>query len=460
MADLAVKAAAATVDELRRRNCRRDWVGPGLAVSRSFIIVSLAISMPRLPPRTPAGIIRGPFRPWLPTEDITMSQKINRREMLIRSAGTAGLLAAASSSAAETTGGRTGRAPSLPVAIQRCESFKPQLLRERFDAALDLIGGIRKLVQNKTVTIKVNLTGMSWDPFGGLPAYESYQTHPHTVAALCAALTDAGARRVVIVENLYWKEPFEKIVGDLGWDVKGIQSAGANKVSFEDTRNRGRFPGYSRFKVPWGGFIYPAFDLNQRFEKTDVLVSLSKLKQHACAGVTMTIKNMFGATPCSLYGNNAPDDEGLVHRTSMFHSGRKSPPAGVPAELDHSFKRHPFVRVPRIVADIYGARPVDLTIVDGIRTMRGGEGHWNKGVSRIEPKLILAGRNGVCTDAIGTVVMGFDPQADHGQPPFQGDNHLTLLASVGMGTIDPDQIEVLGAPLKQAIHPFRPTGNG
>ncbi len=387
--------------------------------------------------------------------------RMNRREAIVHGVAAAGVLAGGKlcpAAAAEPIADHSDRAPSLPVAIQRCESFEPQLVRKKIDKALDLIGGIDKLVRDKTVTIKVNLTGMTWDDFGGLPAYESYQTHPHTVAALCAAFTDAGARRVVIIENLYWDKPFEKIVGDLGWDVRGIQEAGAHKVLFEDTRNRGRFPGYSRFKVPWGGFIYPAFDLNQRFEKTDVLVSLSKLKQHTCAGVTMTVKNMFGATPCSLYGNNAPDDQGLVHRTSMFHSGRKSTPDGVPKELDHGLRAHQFVRVPRIAADIYGARPVDLTIVDGIRTISGGEGHWNKGIALIEPKVILAGRNGICTDAIGSAVMGFDPQADHGKFPFQGDNHLKLLASVGLGCNDPRRIEVAGLPLSEAICPFQKKG--
>jgi len=32
--------------------------------------------------------------------------------------------------------------------------------------------------------------------------------------------------------------------------------------------------------------------------------------------------------------------------------------------------------------------------------------------------------------------MGYDPQAGHGQFPFQGDNHLRLLASAGAGAID------------------------
>jgi uncharacterized protein (DUF362 family) len=391
-----------------------------------------------------------------------MSCRMNRRTWLARSLGTAAVLAGAgrlrrpaAALAAPKRPDRSAEAPAMPVGIQRCESFEPQLLRRRLDALLDSIGGIKKLVENKTVTIKINLTGLQWRPFGGMPAYETYQTHPNTVAALCGALSDAGARRIVVVENPYWDRPFEETLRKEGWDVAAIQSAGAGRVSFEDTRNRGSFPAYSRFKVPWGGFIYPAFDLNQRFEKTDVLVSLAKLKQHACAGVTGAVKNFFGIAPTSLYGNDAPDENPKNHRTSMFHDGRKRVPDGVPAELPNDVHDGNY-RVPRIVADIFGARPADLNFVDGIRTIRGGEGYWNRGVAVVEPKVILAGRNGVSTDAVCTAVMGFDPQAPHGKPPFPGDNHLRLLASVGVGTNDLGRIEIAGLPLKDAIYPFQP----
>ncbi len=346
------------------------------------------------------------------------------------------------------------RAPSSPVAIQRCDSYKPPAFRRALDKVLDLIGGLKPLVQDKTVTIKLNLTGTSWKPVFDLPAQETYQTQPDTVAALCAALVDAGAKRIVLIENLYWTKPFEEILVEAGWDVKAIQSAGDHRVTFEDTRNRGAFPGYSRFKVPWGGFIYPSFDLNSRFEKTDVLVSLAKLKQHACAGITAAVKNFFGNTPSSIYGDDGPGEHALKHRAAMFHGGKKKPPEGVPGEIDHGQPAKPFVRVPRITADIYGARPADLCIVDGIRTIRGGEGHWNRGIGLIEPRVLIAGRNGVCTDAVGTAVMGFDPRAASGQPPFQGDNHLSLLASVGVGTNDLRRIEVAGVPVEEARCPF------
>jgi uncharacterized protein (DUF362 family) len=376
--------------------------------------------------------------------------------------GQFGTLRAASAEGERELPDRSAQAPATPVAILRCESYEPQVLRRALEESFELIGGIRPLAQNKTVTIKINLTGLTWAPVLGLPARETYQTQPNSLAVLCALLSEAGARRIIVVENLYWDQPFEQVLTEAGWDVKAIQSAGDHRVSFEDTRNRGTFAGYSRFKVPWGGYVYPAFDLNQRFEETDTLISLAKLKQHITAGVTGAVKNCFGNAPTALYGDTAPDEKGLSHRAAIFHGGQKKVPAGVPAEFEHRLPGRDTVRVPHIVADLFGARPSDLNIVDGIRTIRGGEGHWVKSIGLIEPKVLVVGRNGVCTDSVCTAVMGFEPQARHGQTPFEAQNHLRLLAAAGVGANDLNRIEVRGVPIRQALCPFqaRRTGSG
>jgi len=228
-------------------------------------------------------------------------------------------------------------------------------------------------------------------------------------------------------------------------------------VEFMNTRNRGSFPQYSRLKVPDGGFAYSAFDLNQAYEKTDVFVSMCKMKDHGNAGVTLTIKNLFGITPQSLYGDEAPDENNTHARIQILHFGQRKTPAGVPAEHDRGWPAGEWQhRVPAVTADLFLARPCDLAIIDGIETNRGGEGPWIHGVAPVQPKLMFVGRNGVCTDAICTAVMGYDPQADHGQFPFQGDNHLKLLASAGAGAIDPKRIEVRGLALDKALYPFNP----
>ena len=348
---------------------------------------------------------------------------------------------------------RSKNAPSMPVSIQRCESYEPGLVRRKLDEAIKLIGGIDKLVRGKTVTVKLNLTG-DIRQVGGLPASRTYHIHPNVVGALCAALNDAGAKRIALVEALYYREPVEKVLTIAGWDLAAIQSAGGHKVVLENTKNRGSWAGYSRLKVSWGGYLFPAFDVNQWYEKTDVFVSLSKLKEHASAGVTMASKNLFGILPTALYGDDAPNEDTVQARVKLLHSAQRSVPDGVPSEIDRGIPRDWHYRIPRIVADVVYARPVDLAVIDGIDTIRGGEGYWNEGIEPIQPKLLLVGRNAVCTDAVCTVVIGHNPMAAHTKPPFAGENYLRLLADAGVGTNDISRIEVRGVTLKEATYPF------
>ena len=386
-----------------------------------------------------------------------MSCTLTRREMLVRSAQAAGALATwgiAHPLAAAAKPDRAARAPTRPVAIQRCESYEPRLLRERMDKAFDAIGGIGKLVAGKTVTVKLNLTG-HFRTMHDRPAWETYHTHPNVVAALCAALDAAGAKRIVLGDALYYTKTAEQVLSENGWDLSAIRSAGGQKVTFVNTKNRGAFKAYSRLKVPWGGYLFPAFDVNGHYEKCDVFVSLAKLKNHGTAGVTMAVKNLFGITPTALYGNDAPNEDTVSARVAIIHNAARKVPDGVPAEVDAQPPTDPLLRVPRATADKMGARPVDLAVVEGVTTVRGGEGFWCKNTAYIEPKLLLAGRNAVCTDAISTAVMGYDPMAGHGQDVFPGENHLRLLHDVGVGEIDPKRIEVAGLSVKEALFPFR-----
>jgi len=172
----------------------------------------------------------------------------------------------------------------------------------------------------------------------------------------------------------------------------------------------------------------------------------------------MAVKNLFGITPTALYGGDAPNEDTVKARGAILHSASRKVPAGVPAEVMPNPPTDPLLRVPRVVADVMGARPVDLAIVDGIHTIRGGEGFWNKGTAAIEPKLLLAGRNAVCTDAVCAAVMGYDPTVGHGRLPFPGENHLKLLAEAGVGQIDPSRIEVAGLGIQEALFPFTPPG--
>jgi uncharacterized protein (DUF362 family) len=343
--------------------------------------------------------------------------------------------------------------PSLPVSIARCKDYDLKAVLKQLYALADQLGGLGKLVAGKTVAVKVNLTGNPRQQALDLPAGRTYQVHPTLVLATAMLLDRAGAKRIRFVEGTYQTGPFDKYLQGAGWDLKALSGLKA-AVEYEDTRNRGKGKRYHAVKVPWGGSLFPAYHLNHSYVDCDVYVSLAKLKNHVTAGVTLSMKNNFGITPTALYGHHEPDEQNTSNRFTIFHAGKERPADGLPQEVAPKSPRRTSYRVPRHTVDAVGIRPIDLAIIDGIETVSGGEGPWVP-LAAQKPGLLLAGRNPVCTDAIATVVMGYDPMAKAATGPFPGDNHLALAAALGLGTHDPKEIEVRGVALKDALHPFR-----
>ena len=343
--------------------------------------------------------------------------------------------------------------PSLPVSIARCKAYDPETVLNQLQTMMDQLGGLAKLVAGKTVAVKVNLTGDVHQGALGLPGSRTYHVHPNVVLATAMVLDRAGARRIRFLECTYQLDPFEPYLRDAGWDLNALSALKAT-VEYEDTRNLGSGKKYHEVKVPWGGSLFPAYHLNHSYVDCDVYVSLAKLKNHATAGVTMGIKNNFGITPPALYSNHQPNERATSARMALFHSGEQRPADGLPQEVDPKSPRRPTYRVPRHTVDSIGIRPIDLTIIDGIETVSGGEGPWLSELALQKPGLLLAGRNPVCTDAVGTAVMGYDPMSAAATGPFPGDNHLAMAAKLGLGTNNPKEIEVVGLSIKDALHPF------
>lgn len=359
------------------------------------------------------------------------------------------LLAAASAPIAKS-------APTSTVAIARCRSYDASMY-ETLKKLLDQAGGLAPVVKNKTVAVKLNLTG---NParFPVKP-HLPYRTHPDTVLALCQLMAQAGAKRIRLIESFFPARQDLDLWARYGLNIKAIENCGT-KVEWENTNNLGKGKKYVRMKVPFGGYVFPAYDLNHSYADCDAYVSMSMLKNHWVAGVTMTIKNNFGITPCSLYGGDCGEsgnEDPKQERGAVGHNGTTPPPKGVPQELKPDSPREAGYRVPRICVDLIAARPVDLSIVDGIETVRGGEGEWNPGVEMIKPGLMIAGRNAVCVDAVCTALMGYDTRAQRGTKPFlRGDNSLLLAEAVGLGTADLNHIEVVGLKLQEAVVDFGP----
>lgn len=374
----------------------------------------------------------------------------SRRELLVAATGAAAL-GLPSLARAE--------APASKVSIVRCRDYKD--FSGQLSTAFNQIGGIDKLVKGKTVAIKLNLTGnpKNFPLTPDLP----YRTDGATVAKTVHLLAQAGAKRVRIIESFFPCSQDLGLWARYGLDVNAINNLGT-KVEWENVQNLGNYRKYVRLKVPWGGYMYPAYTINQAFTECDVYASLSKLKNHWIAGVTMSMKNNFGNTPCSLYGSDcgtSGNENATKERGDVLHAGTTKAPSGVDAELHPDSPRDPGYRVPRILVDQIGIRPVDLAIVDGVETVRGGEGPWLKGLERMTPGVIIVGRNPVCTDAVGMAVMSYNTKADRGSSCFiRGDNSLKLAEAAGIGTCDLNRIEIVGLSLKDARVNFGPGAVG
>ena len=354
-------------------------------------------------------------------------------------------------------------APTAPVAIARCKSYGDEYLATA-GKMFDQLGGLGRIVKGKTVTIKINLTGGETTRQDYLPPSRTIWTHPRTVGSVIHLLDKAGARRIRVVEGAWmWPASLEEFMLKAGWDPNLLLGV-APHVELVNTNlpYKGKTP-YTRFPVPHGGHLFPAYDLSTAYAESDVLVSMNKIKEHGTAGVTLSIKNLFGTTPATIYGNKVPKDEPAPipygGRQEIGHMGSRQPPTSSLPEKDPSSPREGGYRIPRIIADLAAAAPVSLAILDGIDTIAGAELPRPGTTVAISPGVLVAGTNAVNTDAVAMAVMGFDPMADRGKAPFETcDNTLRLAEELGVGTRDLGQIEVVSESIKDVVFKFRDYG--
>jgi uncharacterized protein (DUF362 family) len=280
------------------------------------------------------------------------------------------------------------------------------------------------------VAIKVNLTGgLGNNGPAGFSPMESFVTHPEVVRALGGFVRDAGAKEVLIVEAVYqWGSYTE-------WGFE--DAAKAIDATLIDLNSTDPYDDFVNVSVPGGGEMYEDYIFNPILQEVDVFMSAAKMKCHYTAGVTHSLKNLFGLVPARFYQLSAQHS----HR-SEFH-GPTNETAGE--------------RVPRIIVELNKSRPIDFAFVDGIMTTEGGEGPWISTFGAVTPGVLFAGKDPVATDAVATAAQGYDPTTpDYVEPFVRGRNHLNLAVEAGLGTNQLDEIEVVGASIEDVVHPFKP----
>ncbi len=306
-------------------------------------------------------------------------------------------------------------------------------VKQKVQYLFDQLGGISDLFSSgKKVVIKINLTGGSGNASSpmlrGVPVTEAMWTNPAVIQAVAQLIIDAGvsASDITIVDSLGSGDSFTKSA------FKGYVNAqtalGCKLVDL----SQGTF-----VDIPTGNgyFHFSSLHMNQILRDADVYVSIPKLKQHATAGLTCSLKNQVGAVPQSSY--TITGDNG--RRGKLHHA--------VSTDTEGNY-------LPESICDLNSARPVHLAVVDGIKTAIGGEGVWNPNFAPISKHVLIAGKDPVATDSIGACIMGLDceaktlhlpgPLTDGSVTVTTCDNYLDLLNTKGVGTNQLKEIDIVG----------------
>jgi uncharacterized protein (DUF362 family) len=279
--------------------------------------------------------------------------------------------------------------PVSRVAIRSVASYEQDLLALIYETLCEFDLPLR----GKKVLLKPNLVGP--DPLGVT------NTHPAVIAASRESLLRLGAAQVLIGEGPALDRDTEAILESIGLRHYAGPLAGVfvdlnvddvEKVLLKTTASRLRE-------------LY----LPKTVLDADFVISMPKLKTHHWAGVTLSLKNMFGIVPGSCYG--------------------------WPKNVLH------WAGIDSAILDINAAVRPDFAIVDGIVGMEGN------GPIQGEPKnsgVLILGDDPVAVDATCCRVMGLLPEKVR---------YLTQ-AGILLGHIQPDKIQQLGESIASVRTPF------
>src|SRR2546430_1776581 len=250
-------------------------------------------------------------------------------------------------------------------------------------------------LKGKRIVLKPNL--VEFDPKGVI------NTHPSVIEAAISSFRSLGAREVVVAEGPGHRRDSEYLLAASGiYDVINehrVRYVDLNTDDVRRTKLRSSFTNLRELYLP------------ETLFNADLLVSMPKLKTHHWAGVTLSLKNMFGVVPGSVYGwpKNA------LHWAGIHGS----------------------------ILDINSSLPIpQFAIVDGVVGMEGNGPL--QGQAKQSGVLIL-GDDLVAVDAIAARLMTIEPRKIE----------YLEIADRFLGNISHDRIELVGERLERFQQNYR-----
>jgi uncharacterized protein (DUF362 family) len=248
---------------------------------------------------------------------------------------------------------------------QRSQAFVGKVEHYQLDIAATISRGIRELgifpeeIKGKRILLKPNLVETAM----GAP---HINTHPLVLRGAIEAFLRLGAASVMVAEGPGHRRDTLAVYEESGLaDVlteDRIPFHDLNYISGYEVPNAGR-------QSSMRALTFPGL-----FKEVDWIVSLAKMKTHHWAGVTLSMKNLFGVMPGIYYGW----PKNVLHYAGIENS----------------------------ILDINATLKPHFAIVDGIVGMEGD------GPIMGDPKkvgVIVMGRNLAAVDATCCRIMGIDP---------------------------------------------------
>jgi uncharacterized protein (DUF362 family) len=172
--------------------------------------------------------------------------------------------------------------PPSRVAVLRCESYE-----KAYQVVWDGLKLLAPAVRGKSVLLKPNLVEYS--------ATAPINTHPTIIAAAVDSLYRLGAATVTVGEGPGHVRDTELLLEECGLrsalrEVGLTRFVDLNYDEVHRVKTTTRLTGLSELWLP------------RTVLAADVLISMPKIKTHHWAGVTLSMKNLFGVVPGSVYG--------------------------------------------------------------------------------------------------------------------------------------------------------------
>jgi uncharacterized protein (DUF362 family) len=279
--------------------------------------------------------------------------------------------------------------PPSGVVIRRVANYEEDLASVIYES----LAVFKLPVKGKSVLLKPNLVGL--DPLGVM------NTHPAVIAATRECFLRLGAGQVFVGDGPAMDRDTEAILESIRLrDYLGKSAGVLVDLNIDDVARVLLKTHASRLKE----LYLPKTALG-----VDFLVSMPKLKTHHWAGVTLSLKNMFGVVPGACYG--------------------------WPKNVLH------WAGIDQAILDVNAAARPDFAIVDGVVGMEGnGPIQGSPKVS----KVLVFGSDAVAVDATCCRIMGLVPE------------RVKYLAGAGtlLGHVSADKIQQLGEGIASVRNQF------